>query len=387
MSGENDTPEPDRLPGAPHPRHAPRLFGQEAAEAAFLAAHNSGRRHHGWLIAGPRGVGKATLCWRIARFLLAQEAGPGGGLPFAEAPPPPASLDLAEDHPVTRRVAALSEGRLKLIRRGLNDQGRLRQVIGVEDVRVLRDFFGLSAPDGGERVVIVDAADEMNPNAANALLKLLEEPPPAATLLLVAHQPARLLPTIRSRCRTLALQPLSPAALEAALEGAGVALPEGGEAQALWALAAGSAGAAVELLEQGGLEAYAALCALLSRSPGLPRDAAIALAERAAGRGAEAQAALLRRLIGQLLSRAARSGAGHPPEAEAAPGEAALLARLAPDTAAARFWAEQAQELGQRAERAAGVNLDPAAMILDMLLRIDAGVARHARSPHPQASP
>jgi DNA polymerase III subunit delta' len=167
--------EPDRVEGAPHPRETPQIFGQAAAEAAFLDAFRGARLHHGWLLTGPRGVGKATLAWRIARFLLAQ---PTDGAGLSDAPPPAETLSVAPDHPVARRVAALSEGRLLLLRRAWDDKnGRLRTQITVDEARKLREFLGLSAPDGGWRAVIVDAADELNPSAANALLKLLEEPP------------------------------------------------------------------------------------------------------------------------------------------------------------------------------------------------------------------
>jgi DNA polymerase-3 subunit delta' len=372
----SDLPEPDRAEGVPHPRHAPALFGQGAAEAAFLAAHAAGRLHHGWLITGPRGVGKATLAWRIARFLLATPGDAEGGL-FG-APPPPATLDIPAEHPVARRIAALSEGRLKLIRRSPDDRGeRLRSVIAAEDVRDLSRFFGLSAADGGRRVVIVDAADEMNPSAANALLKLLEEPPAGAVLLLVSHQPAGLLPTIRSRCRELRCVPLGPDDLARALAGAGVQVPAGAEA-ALAALAGGSAGAAAGLIAGDGLALYRDLLALVGTMPALDRPRAIALAETAAARGAEARLDMLLRLVETLLARLARTGAAGPPAAEAAPGEAALLARLAPDAGAARAWAEAQQTVVARVRRGRAVNLDPAALLLDMLLHLNQAAARLA---------
>jgi DNA polymerase-3 subunit delta' len=177
---------PDRLDGAPHPRETARLIGQDVAETAFLDAFRQGRLHHGWLLTGPKGVGKATLAWRIARFLLATPEDDG-----MFAPPPPDSLDIPPDHPVARRLRALAEPRLYLLRRGPNDkETALSQFITVDEVRKMKSFFALSAADGGRRVAIVDAADEMNSAAANALLKLLEEPPAGATFLLVSAPPA-----------------------------------------------------------------------------------------------------------------------------------------------------------------------------------------------------
>ena len=197
----DDIPEADCAPGTRHPRMAPKVVGHHVAEQTFLDAFNSDRLHHAWMITGPKGIGKATLAWRMARFLLATPKDDGGLFGTSDKP---RSLDVSGDLPVNARINALSEPRLCLIRRPWDAKSeRLRAEITVDEVRKLRSFFGLSAPDGGHRVVIVDCADEMNVNAANALLKVLEEPPVNTTLFLISHQPTRLLPTIRSRCRTL----------------------------------------------------------------------------------------------------------------------------------------------------------------------------------------
>lgn len=368
MSEADAPPEPDRVEGAPHPRETDRLIGQEAAETAFLDAFAGGRLHHAWLLTGPRGVGKATLAWRIARFLLA-DAGDEAGL-FGEAPPAPASLDVAPDHPVARRVAALSEPRLKLIRRGWDEKAkRLKTVITVDEVRGLGSFFGLSAAEGGRRVVIVDAADEMNVSAANALLKLLEEPPDRATLLLISHRPARLLPTIRSRCRELRLSPLSPDALAEATAAAGAAPAD--DPAALAELSGGSVGEALRLLNNDGLGLYAEIVALAATLPSADRPSAIALADAAGARGAEDRLDLTLRLLDLVLARLARTGAGHPPAAEAARGEREMLTRLSTNPASARAWATRQQELSARAGHARAVNLDPATLILDMVLSMN----------------
>ncbi len=372
MSPEVPPSEPDRVDGAPHPRDTLHLFGQAAAEQAFLAAYASGRLHHGWLISGPRGVGKATLAWRIARFLLtAPDTGGDDGL-FG-TPPPPVSLDVPDDDPVVRRMAAGSEPRLFVLRRPWDEKaGRLKQDITVDEVRRLKSFFTLSAADGGRRIAIVDAADEMNTAAANALLKLLEEPPAGAVLLLVAHQPSALLPTIRSRCRDLRLRPLAPEDLDAALVQAGAA-PEPG----LHALSAGSVGAALRLALAEGPQTYARLVELLAGRGRADRPAALALADSVAGKGAEARLDLVVTLLDLFLARAARTGATGPLP-EAAPGEAAALTRLSPGPDAARGWADLHQDLGARIRHGRAVNLDPASLVLDMVLRIDDAAGRLA---------
>lgn len=362
----DDAPQPDRIDGAPHPRETAQLIGQDAAHTAFLDAFKSDKLHHAWLLTGPRGVGKATLAWRIARFLLATPLDDGGMF----AAPTPQTLDIDADHPVARRILAGGEPGLKAVTRSINaDTKRMRKQIVVDDIRALNGFFQLSATDGGRRVVIIDDADEMNPNAANALLKMLEEPPDRATLLLISHQPASLLPTIKSRCRSLRLETLAPAQMGMALTQTGADIE--GDPAALAELSGGSVGGAMRLSLLGGLQIYAELVAIMSSLPRMDRARALKLSEAAAQRGAEDKVALLFTLIDLLLARLARTGAsGILPAAEAAMGEAALLQRLSPTPHQGRKWADLAQEVSARAQHGLAVNLDPAALVLDTLQKM-----------------
>lgn len=368
-------PEPDRIEGAPHPRETPVLFGQSRAEADFLEAYNTGRLHSGWLITGPRGVGKATLAWRIARFLLSEA--PDTGF-LGEAPPPATSLDISPDNRDARLVQSGAHPRLSVVRRPYNyDTKKLRQEITVDAVRGLKDFFHMSSADGGRRVVIVDAADEMNRNAANAILKELEEPPARTTLLLIAHQPSRLLPTIRSRCRELRCGRLDADDLNAALTQAGLDNPN---TAGLATLAEGSAGDAVRLLRHDGLPLYAEIIRTLEGLPRVDRIAALRLADACAGRGAEVRFGLTLDLMDQFLARTARAGLFGEPNAQAAPHEARLLARISPDDRAARGWAQLQQDLSERVRHGKAVNLDPASLILDMIFKIEETARRVAQT-------
>ena len=353
-------PEPDRIEGAPHPRETPVLFGQAKAERDFLDAFTSGRLHSGWLITGPRGVGKATLAWKIATFLL---AGPETGL-FGDP-----TLAVDPSHPDARLVQSGAHPRLALIRRPWDEKTKkLKTEITVDAVRSLKTFFQMSSADGGRRVVIVDAADELNRNAANAILKELEEPPAKTTILLIAHQPSRLLPTIRSRCRELRCGPLSADDLQQALSQAG---HPSVSAESLAALAGGSPGDAIRLLNHDGLALYAELIRLFEGLPRIDRPAALRIADSCAGRAADTRFGLTLDLIDLFLARAARAGLMGEPNTQGAPGEARLLSRIAPDDRAARAWAQLQQDLTERSRHGRAVNLDPAALILDMIFKIE----------------
>jgi len=197
----------------PHPRETLALHAHAEAEQAFLEAYRAGRMPHAWLIGGPRGIGKATLAYRMARFVFAHPAPPTAQNGAQNAPataqngpnlaPPP-------DHPVVRRIAAQGHPDLLALERVADEKGKIPMFIPVDMVRKTIGFFGSTAGEGGWRVCIVDSADELNAAGANALLKILEEPPARCLLLVVTHAPGRLLPTIRSRCRRLSLRPLGP---------------------------------------------------------------------------------------------------------------------------------------------------------------------------------
>jgi DNA polymerase III subunit delta' len=187
------------------PRETVSLYGHQDAEATLLDAYRGGQFPHAWLVGGPHGIGKATLAYRMARFVLAQ--------PVAATPTVRGATSLAVEasHPAARHIAAGTHGGLLVLERTLNDRGVLRSEISVEDARATIAFFGSTSADGGWRVCIVDTVDELNANSANALLKVLEEPPARSLFLLVSNAPARVLPTIQSRCRKLLLRPLDSA--------------------------------------------------------------------------------------------------------------------------------------------------------------------------------
>ena len=282
----------------PEPRANPLLVGHAAAEITLAEAMRSGRLHHAWLITGPRGIGKATLAFRFARRLLAGAAQDG-------------SLAMAESHPVFHRVAAGSHADLLTVERQWDDKRkRLRGEIVVEDVRLVSEFLRLTPAEGGWRVVVVDGAEDLNRNAANALLKVLEEPPNRAVLLLVCSAAGRLLPTIRSRCRRLRLAPLGEADMADLL--ARYLAGHGEEERArLATLAEGSPGRALQLAAEGGVGFADMVGQVLAALPSLPAAQAHQVAD-ALGRGEGAFGSfmdLLRAAIAAAVRDAARGRA------------------------------------------------------------------------------
>ncbi len=300
-----ELPESDAFPGAPHPRHAERLIGHQAAEAEMLSAYREGRVAHAWLISGGEGIGKATLAWRFARFLLAN--------PVPDAPAARRARDLHVDpsHPAARHLAALAHPDFSLIRRDWQaDKKRFSTEIQVDHVRAALEVFQMSAAFGGWRVCIVDSAEDLNRNSANALLKMIEEPPQRSLFLIVSHRPGRVLPTIRSRCRRLKLDPLSQSEIAEAVATLGPPWSEADPA-AVAKAAKRASGSVREALARLSPESKGIDALINSIIAGLPRPdprAVVKLAEALAGRAAgEPYDAFHRELYDWLAGYALRS--------------------------------------------------------------------------------
>lgn len=348
----------------PPPEQSFNLIGHESAEAELLSSLASGRPHHAWLISGSKGIGKATLAFRFARFLLRHgqdEAAVRGAK----------SLDVPASDPIGRQVASGAAQDLLVIRRPRDERtGALKSVITVDEVRRLGPFFGLAAGAGGWRIAIIDAVDELNRNAANALLKSLEEPPERALLLLIANAPGRTLATIRSRCRPLYLAPLSPQDLTARLpslvSSLGLGDPDQEQSARLAKLAGGRVGRALDLWVGGGLDLSRLVDETLSAWPDLSPQRSAGLLDRS-----RQSYDIATDLIVATLRGAARRRVT---DARAPSEEGGAIQRLA-SAAAPEIWAELASDLENFFARGEAINLDERAMMGEALRRI-AGVAR-----------
>ncbi|MEZ5853547.1 MAG: DNA polymerase III subunit delta' [Hyphomicrobiaceae bacterium] len=356
-------PEADRLDGIPHPRETARLYGHEAAELALAEGLTSGRMHHAWLLAGPEGIGKATLAYRFARFALAEPGERGGG---------DDALAVGNETRAARQVLALSHPGLLVIRRPWNHQTkRHAQVITVDEVRRIKSFLSHTGEAGANRVVIVDTADQLNVNAANALLKSLEEPPPRTFFMLLTASPGRLLPTIRSRCRVLDLKALEEAdvrrAVLAALNAVEAEAPGASEWQRLIALAEGSPRRALSLWRSDGLKLDGRLMQLVSGLPRFDWQAVHQLADELASAAAAERFEMFFDLLLKQLARLVRAGAG------VAGGEddGRLAGKLGVGVRLAT-WAELWETVAREKAEAQALNLDRKSLILGTFGRIEA---------------
>jgi len=320
------------------------LVGHAAAAALLERAALSGRLPHAWLLAGPPGIGKATLAYRFGRWLLA------GGAEGAIPPGEPA-LHVPPEHPTFRRIAAGAHADLRALRPNTGEGG-VKRVIRVEDARAAIRFLAMTPAEGGWRFVLVDGAEAMRPEAANAILKTLEEPPPRAVLVLTTPAPDRLLPTILSRVRRLDLAPLDPPVLEALL---GRLLPDmpAPERARLARIAEGSAGGALALAEGEGLAMQALVEEALER-PDRARWHALAeaVAAKRDGSGFVTFMALLRRAISAAVRQAARGK----------PAPAWLAARPLAE------WSTLWDTLGRLAAETDGLSLDRKQAVLNTLV-------------------
>lgn len=335
-------PQSDRIEGLSHPRETAELIGHEAQKRAFMDAIGSGRLHHAWLLAGPRGLGKASFAYQAAATLLTRN----GAFGYNDA------------HPGAGRIRQGSHGNMRVLTRQWDPAGKkFRANIRVDEVRALTPFFGSSAAEEGPRIVIVDCADDMNINAANALLKSLEEPPKDGFYFLVAHAPGRLLPTIRSRCRTLSFAPLSDADVAAVMRRAMPHLTDA-EAQAFARLSDNAPGRALELALAGGLELFQALIDLFEGLPELDGLAAAGLADEIGAAGADARFDLALVLLRGWLRRLARGAALGQPVSDLVllkgeDGPARALSALGPEKLISLH-----DQLGEWAGQTKGLYLD-----------------------------
>ena len=358
LAGAEDGIRLDQLEGWLNPEENPDWFGDRAAEQTLLEAYRSRRMHHAWLICGPKGIGKATLAYRFARFVLAY---PDPGAPEVLAAE---DLSLAPDQPAFRKVAARAHPNLLTLQRGYNDdRKRFYTELSVDEIRRTNSFFGSTSGEPGWRIAIVDPADDMNANAANALLKNLEEPPTRSLFLIISHAPGRLVPTIRSRCRRLDVRTLAPDTIMQAIreKAKGPSPVNESDLQLATELADGSLRRAIHLVDHGGIEVHRDLARLLETAPDLNVEALHEFANRVAGRDADdAFDAFLDAIFAWLDRRVRR---------ENEPDQAITLSD-AVSASPLETWAEVWENVRRSSTLTDALNLDRKQAVLSILMNL-----------------
>ncbi|HEX2147784.1 MAG TPA: DNA polymerase III subunit delta' [Pseudorhizobium sp.] len=329
------------LDGAIPPARNPYLFGHQAAEEFLARSYRSGKGHHAILIEGPEGIGKATLAFRFANHVLCH--------PEPEAAP----AHLIEPDPaatVTRQIASGASHNLLHLTRPVDEKsGKAKSAITVDEVRRAGHFFGQTSGTGNWRIVIIDPADDLNRNAANAILKILEEPPRRSLFLVLSHAPGKLLPTIRSRCLPLRLSPLGDDDLRRALAALGSPLDGGRTEETIVAMSKGSISQALKLLNHGGADIVTAFNDLLAAKGGGARKAMHRLADVLSGKDSEVIFGFfIQHLQDHLVERA-------------------RLAAFAGDISQADRYARLTSEINEKIRVSLAYNLDRKQTILSML--------------------
>ncbi len=354
------------------PRYTDKVFGHEGAERLFLEAFNSDRLHHAWLISGPKGIGKATLAWKFAKFLLSQQPeNVGPGLFGDEVPSEAISLDTGPEDPTIQRIKSGGHGGLIVAERTFNEKtGKMRNDIVIDDVRKLINFFSQTSAEGGWRVAIVDAADEMNSNAANALLKVLEEPPEKSIIFLVAHSPGKLLPTIRSRCRAMNLNALPEESVKAVLA---ARFPEMSidDLSSTALLSRGAPGRAIEIASLEGVTLYKEMVALLADLPRLNIPNVHQFSVKIGAAKADAKYRLFIQIYLDWIQRLVKQLATGMGSQELISGETAQITRISA-FAGVDQWLDLWEKMGELINRADAVNLDRKQIIVTMFTALGA---------------
>ena len=371
---ENNLMLSDQIAGYPHPKVTETIFGHDFSEQEFINCYKSGKLHHGWLISGAKGIGKATLAWRLAKFLLTQPIDGNQTSGFLDISDGNKTIELDEHlkNTITARIIAESEPRLAILRKSFDEKRKtFRSSIRVDEVRHLNKFFSLSVSDGGGRVAIIDCVDDLNINAANALLKTLEEPPKNTVFLLISHNPQSLLATIKSRCRGLRLSNLTESDLKSALRQINLIVPEN-DSTIYSLLGSGSVGNSIRLLEHDGADLYRTILSFLSQLPNLNGFEIEKFVGTFTGTKNRSRLELFIELLNIAIARISKAGiTGHILSDQILEDEKEIFEKLCPTPDIAKKWAELAQTQSENLKHGLAVNLDPGSLILDTFFRIE----------------
>ncbi len=361
----------DKIVGVPHPKLAKKLIGHNIQKLYFLNSFISKRLPQCWLLAGDKGVGKATFAWLIAKFLLTTNQEPddikidlnGSNIDSILAP---------QDGGTLTRIESGSEQRIYVLKKGYSETRRaFLKNISMDDIRNLQSYCSLSIADGGWRVIIIDTADDLNTNSCNALLKLLEEPPKNTLFLLISHQPNLLLPTLQSRCQKLLFAALAQNDFKAVLTTIGCEIAPAEEVS-LSILSNGSAGVACRLINSNCLNLYRDILNLASSLPNLNTKKAMQLSQNYFAKAKANEFESFIEMMQQFFSRLCKTGAMQRPISPSVTNEEAkIMTNLCPSLSSAHLWSEAAEITLAKLHKGYLLNIDVESLIIDTFIYLE----------------
>ena len=361
----------DKIAGAPHPMLANEIIGHSSQKLSFLSSFASNRLPQCWLLAGDRGIGKASFAWLIAKFLLT-----------TKYQPVDLKIDLNETNinsilepqngSTLSQIISGSEQRVYIVRRGYNEKRKaFFKNISIEDVRKLQSYCSLSIADGGKRIIIIDTADDLNKSSSNALLKLLEEPPKNTIFLLISHQPNLLLPTIKSRCQKLSFSNLDQTDLGAVLTAIGCKIEPSDEVL-LSILSKGSAGAACRLINSNCINLYRDILNIASSLPNLNTNKILQLSQNYFAKAKPSEFEIFIEMMQHFFSRLCKTGVMQKPVLPSVTdNEAKIMKSLCPNLKSARLWSEAANIALAKLYKGYLLNIDIESLILDAFIYLE----------------
>jgi len=361
----------DKLAYAPHPMLAKEIIGHNSQKLSFLNSFASNRLSHCLLLAGDKGIGKASFAWLIAKFLLTTKYQPVD-LKVDLDESNINSILVPQDSGTLNRIISGTEQRVYIVRRGYNEKRKaFFKNISIEDVRALQSYCSLSIADGGKRVIIIDTADDLNKSSSNALLKLLEEPPKNTFFLLISHQPNLLLPTLKSRCQKLTFSNLNLIDLRTVLTAIGYRIGPSDEV-ALSILSNGSVGAACRLIDFNCINLYRDILNLASSLPNLCINKTLQLSQNYFAKAKPHEFEIFLEMMQHFLSRLCKTGAMQQPILPSVTDdETKIMKNLCPSVKSARSWSEAASITLAQLNEGHHLSIDIESLILNAFIYLE----------------
>ena len=371
MSDESDNFFSDKIAGAPHPMLAREVIGHSSQKLSFLNSFANNRIPQCLLLAGDKGIGKASFAWLIAKFLLTTKYQPAD-LKIDLNESNINSILAPQDGGTLNRIISGTEQRVYIVRRGYNEKRKaFFKNISIEDVRDLQSYCSLSIADGGKRLIIIDTADDLNKSSSNAILKLLEEPPKNTFFLLISHQPNLLLPTLKSRCQKLSFSNLDQPDLGEVLKAVGCKVEPSDEVS-LSILSKGSAGAACRIINSNCINLYRDILELASSLPNLNTNKTMQLSQNYFTKAKSNEFKIFLEMMQHFFTRLCKTGAMQKPILPSVTDdEAKIMKNLCPSFKTAQLWSEVADITLAKLNKGYLLNIDIESLILDAFIYLE----------------